>query len=62
MKVLEITSADDLAAYISDDFGLILDSVVLEYRDEWLNGLWNEYQEKRIPQGELQHSKRQIIL
>ncbi|MGG0757643.1 hypothetical protein [Brevibacillus laterosporus] len=62
LKVLEITSADDLAAYISDDFGLILDSVVLEYRDEWLNGLWNEYQKKRIPQGELQPCKRQIVL
>lgn len=62
LQVLKISSQDDLAAYISDDFGLIFDSVVFTYSDEWLNGLWNEYQEKRIPQGELQRSKRQIVL
>lgn len=62
LKVMEITSYEELAAYISDDFGLILDSLVLEYRDEWLNGLWSEYKVKRIPQGELRHSKHQIVL
>ncbi|MDN9010147.1 hypothetical protein [Brevibacillus laterosporus] len=62
LQVLKISSQDDLAAYISDDFGLIFVSVVFTYSDEWVNGLWNEYQEKRIPQGELQQSKRQIVL
>ncbi|AIG26784.1 hypothetical protein BRLA_c024640 [Brevibacillus laterosporus LMG 15441] len=37
-------------------------SRVFTYSDEWLNGLYNEYQEKRIPHGELQQSKRQIVL
>ncbi|QIC08312.1 hypothetical protein GOP56_05120 [Brevibacillus sp. 7WMA2] len=62
LQVLKISSQEDLAAYISDDFGLIFDSVMFTYSDEWLNGLYNEYQEKRIPHGELQQSKRQIVL
>ena len=43
----------ELSGYVSDDFGLIYDSLVLNYRDEWLDKLIEEYKNQRIPAGEL---------
>jgi len=44
---------DDLSAYISDDFGIIAESLYWGYNNKWLNALLNEYIEHRIPGGEL---------
>lgn len=46
-------AGSELSAYVSDDFGLIYDSLVLNCKDEWLNKLIEEYKNKRIPSGEL---------
>lgn len=43
----------ELSEYVSDDFGLIYDSLVLNYKDEWLDKLIDSYKNKKIPSGEL---------
>ncbi len=43
----------ELSEYVSDDFGLIFDSLVLNYKDEWLDKLIGSYKNKKIPSGEL---------
>lgn len=47
--VYENSNSDDLAAYVSDDFGLIFDSIILNYRDEWFDKLIRCYEELNIP-------------
>ena len=47
----ENSNSDDLAAYVSDDFGLIFDSIILNYRDEWFDKLIRCYEELNIPNG-----------
>lgn len=47
------SSSAGLAGYISDDFGLIADSKLLNYWDPWLSKLIACYESARIPQGEL---------
>lgn len=53
MMVYEQSSCNELAGYISDDFGLIVDSKALNYSDEWLNKLIACYEKNIIPCGEL---------
>lgn len=43
----------ELSEYVSDDFGLIYDSLVLNYKDEWLDKLIGSYKNKKIPSGDL---------
>lgn len=52
-KILSNNGCGELSAYVSDDFGMIYDSVVLGYSDEWLDKLISTYQNKSIPRGEL---------
>ena len=52
MKIEE-NIGGELSEYVSDDFGLIYDSLVLNYDDEWLNKLITAYRNKKIPAGEL---------
>lgn len=47
--VLEITNKDDLAAYISDDLGLILDAEKVNVNNSWINALWQSYKNGKIP-------------
>lgn len=47
--VLEITNNDDLAAYISDDFGLIGDAEKVDINNNWINVLWQSYKKGEIP-------------
>lgn len=47
--VLANTGNSDLAAYISDDFGLFLDAVQINFNNEWLNSLWIIYKDNKIP-------------
>lgn len=51
--IIEQNMESELADYVSDDFGLIYDSLVLDYNDEWLDKMIEEYRNGRIPAGEL---------
>ena len=51
--IIEENIESELAEYVSEDFGLIYDSLVLNYKDEWLNKLITAYKNKKIPAGEL---------
>ncbi len=53
ITVFEKTECDDLAGYIADDFGLIADSIMLNYSDEWLEKLISCYKKAIIPCGNL---------
>ena len=53
LKTFKLTQDDEIAAYISDDFGLIYDSEMLGYHDEWLDRLINCYHSFQFPSGEL---------
>ena len=53
ITVYEKTECDDLAGYIADDFGLIADSIMLHYSDEWLEKVISCYKEAIIPCGKL---------
>ena len=39
----------DLAAYVSDDFGLISDAAALAIDDPWVNGMLQSYRKGAIP-------------
>ena len=47
--IIEQNIESELADYVSDDFGLIYDSLVLDYKDEWLDKMIEEYKEGKIP-------------
>lgn len=51
--LIEERTESELAGYVSDDFGLIYDSLALDYKDEWLNKLIAVYKDKKIPAGDL---------
>ena len=51
--VYEQSGSDELAGYVSDDFGLIADGKSLHYSDKWLTKLIACYQKATIPCGEL---------
>ncbi len=53
ITVYEKTECDDLAGYIADDFGLIAESKMLNYFDEWLEKLISCYEKGMIPCGKL---------
>lgn len=48
---------DDLSAYLSDDFGLIAESLYWGYNNGWVNALFYEYTKHRIPSGCLKEIK-----
>ncbi|GAA0787781.1 hypothetical protein [Hathewaya limosa] len=51
--IIKQNTGSELSDYVSDDFGLIYDSLIVNYKDEWLNKLIKEYKNIRIPAGEL---------
>lgn len=51
--IIEKNIEGELSEYVSDDFGLIYDSLVLNYKDEWLNKVIAAYKNKKIPAGKL---------
>lgn len=51
--IIENKLSSELSDYVSDDFGLIYDSIVVGYHDPWLSGLIGSYQKLRIPSGDL---------
>ena len=52
-KIYEYSDDSELAAYISDDFGLIYDCEVLGYSDSWIEALESYYAMCQIPCGRL---------
>ena len=53
MAVSEPTDQHDIASYVSDDFRLIGEALLVGHEDPWLSGLLTEYVEGRIPHGDL---------
>lgn len=51
--VYEQTGNNELAGYISDDFGLIASSKILGYTEEWLEKLISCYENSLLPCGVL---------
>lgn len=51
--ILEHSQSTDLAAYLSDDIALLLEAVLCNFNNSWLNGLWKEYCEGKIPYGKI---------
>lgn len=51
LKVYELSQNSDISAYLSDDFGLLLESEYLGYSDPWLSKLQKEYEAAKIPCG-----------
>ena len=51
--VYEQTGNNELAGYISDDFGLIANSKILGYTEEWLEKLISCYENSLLPCGVL---------
>lgn len=53
LKTMQLTQSPELAGYVSDDFGLIASSLMLDVSDPWLNTLWKEYDAGNFPAGDL---------
>lgn len=51
--IVESNAGSELADYVFDDFGLIFDSIVIGYKDEWLSKLIDTYHNGKIPCGNL---------
>ena len=51
--IIEDKISSELSDYISDDFGLIYDSIATAYQDPWLSRLIEAYQNGSIPHGEI---------
>lgn len=44
--IIKQNTGSELSDYVSDDFGLIYDSLILSYKDGWLNKLIEEYKNR----------------
>lgn len=53
-KVYELCGDSEVAAYLSDDFGLICESELTCVTDPWLMELIKRYETPQIPCGDLQ--------
>ncbi|WP_291581516.1 hypothetical protein [Clostridium sp. UBA6640] len=54
------SQSSELASYISDDFGLIAEALIIDYNDDWVNALANEYMEGRVPYNDLKPLKGEL--
>lgn len=59
--VYSITNHSDLASYISDDYGLIIQSIEIKHNDRWLNSLWLEYKNGNLPHSNLVETEGELI-
>lgn len=50
--IMENKISSELSDYVSDDFGLIYDSIAVGYQDPWLSRLIASYQNGTIPTGD----------
>ncbi|OXS70196.1 hypothetical protein B1B04_18690 [Lysinibacillus sp. KCTC 33748] len=51
--IFEHSKSSDLAAYLSDDIALLLEALLCDINNSWLNGLWKEYCAGIIPCGKI---------
>ena len=49
LQTIGFTENPELAAFVSDDLGLVASALALNYSDPWLNGLWESYRSGRFP-------------
>lgn len=52
-EIFSKSLSPDLAAYISDDFALLMDAVNSDYQSKWLNSLLDHYSKGNIPKGDI---------
>lgn len=52
-EIFSKSLSSDLAAYISDDFALLMDAVNSDYQSKWLNSLLDYYSKGNIPKGDI---------
>ena len=52
-EILDGNNCGELSSYVSDDFGMIYDSLILNYKNKWLDKLIDAYKNRQIPTGEL---------
>ncbi|AMO20552.1 hypothetical protein [Flavobacterium columnare] len=48
-KVIDKTGSSDLASYISDDFGLLYDALNVNYKNKFIEKIWDSYKNNLIP-------------
>ena len=53
LKIYSLTEDSELAGYVSDDFGLIIDAQILGFSDPWLERFIACYANSTIPCGEI---------
>lgn len=58
--VYDAAQSGELAEYVSDDFGLMAEALVVNYNDQWLNALGKTYVEGKIPYGNLKVIKGEL--
>ncbi len=51
----------ELAGYVSDDFGLLIDAVAVHHKSTWLNALLNSYALGMIPKGDIGESEGELV-
>jgi hypothetical protein len=52
MKIIKSSGSSELAAYLSDDIGMILDALILiDSGDSWAFGLLDSYMKQELPKG-----------
>ena len=56
LKTFEVTKDPELAACVSDDFGLIATALAVDYSDPWLTGLWLSYRAGVFPASKIDPS------
>ena len=49
LSVSLATNQHEIASYVSDDFDLIIRGILLGINDEFLNSLWEAYNQNEIP-------------
>jgi hypothetical protein len=60
LKTFEITREPELAACVSDDFGLIAAALAIDYSDPWLTGLWMSYKAGVFPGSRISPSTEKL--
>jgi hypothetical protein len=60
LQSYERWQSPDLAAYISDDFGLIGDALATNYHNAWVNGLLHAYLSLRFPHGNVEDREGEL--
>ena len=61
LQAYERWKSPDLAGYISDDFGLIGDALIIGYSHRWLNGLLDAYLDARFPSGQITERAGELV-